>query len=314
MISPHALGALRFDGVPVTADDVLGEPDAGFRVAMDTLNLFRPSVGAFAVGMAQAALDATVAHTARRDAFGGRLKELQSVAHQVAEMSVRTEAARLMVYAAATAYDEGAADVPGAPRWRSCWPPRPPSTSSTRPSSCTAPAPCAAATCSNTSTARSAPPHLRRGQRGPARHHRQGAVQDRGGPVTAERVNPPDLAPAAGFSHAVVATGTRLVFLAGQTALDGDGKIVGDTLPEQFTRALGNLLTALRAAGGTPADLARVTVYATDVAAYRTHARELGRVWRDLAGRDYPAMAVVQVVRLWDEEAMVELDGFALLP
>ncbi|MFI0502475.1 acyl-CoA dehydrogenase family protein [Streptomyces albogriseolus] len=112
MIAPHAVGTLRFDGVPVTGADVLGEPDAGFRVAMDTLNLFRPSVGAFAVGMAQAALDATVAHTARRDAFGGRLKDLQAVAHQVAEMSVRTEAARLMVYAAATAYDEGARDVP----------------------------------------------------------------------------------------------------------------------------------------------------------------------------------------------------------
>ncbi|MEU0910702.1 acyl-CoA dehydrogenase family protein [Streptomyces althioticus] len=112
MIAPHALGTLRFDGVPVTAADVLGEPDTGFRVAMDTLNLFRPSVGAFAVGMAQAALDATVAHTAARDAFGGRLKDLQAVAHQVAEMSVRTEAARLMVYAAATAYDEGADDVP----------------------------------------------------------------------------------------------------------------------------------------------------------------------------------------------------------
>ncbi|MBJ6614280.1 acyl-CoA dehydrogenase family protein [Streptomyces sp. I4(2020)] len=112
MIAPHALGTLRFDGVPVTAADVLGEPDAGFRVAMDTLNLFRPSVGAFAVGMAQAALDAAVAHTATRDAFGGRLRDLQAVAHQVAEMSVRTEAARLMVYAAATAYDEGADDVP----------------------------------------------------------------------------------------------------------------------------------------------------------------------------------------------------------
>ncbi|MFD6034601.1 acyl-CoA dehydrogenase family protein [Streptomyces griseoincarnatus] len=112
MIAPHALGTLRFDGVPVAAADVLGEPDAGFRVAMDTLNLFRPSVGAFAVGMAQAALDATVAHTATRDAFGGRLRDLQAVAHQVAEMSVRTEAARLMVYAAATAYDEGADDVP----------------------------------------------------------------------------------------------------------------------------------------------------------------------------------------------------------
>ncbi|MFD5774596.1 RidA family protein [Streptomyces fungicidicus] len=132
--------------------------------------------------------------------------------------------------------------------------------------------------------------------------------------MTAERVNPPELSPPAGFSHAVVATGSRLVFLAGQTALDADGKVVGDTLPEQFTRALANLLTALRAAGGAPADLARVTVYATDVAAYRTHARELGRVWRELAGRDYPAMAVVEVVRLWDERAVVELDGFALLP
>ncbi|AXI89260.1 RidA family protein [Actinospica acidiphila] len=132
--------------------------------------------------------------------------------------------------------------------------------------------------------------------------------------MTAERVNPPDLSPPAGFSHAVVTTGSRVVFLAGQTALDGDGKVVGDTLPEQFTRALTNLLTALRAAGGAPADLARVTVYATDVAAYREHARELGRIWRDVAGRDYPAMAVVEVVRLWDEEAMVELDGFAVLP
>ncbi|MFE4049519.1 acyl-CoA dehydrogenase family protein [Streptomyces sp. YIM B13518] len=112
MLSPHPVGALAFDAVPVTADDVLGEVDRGFRVAMETLNLFRPSVGAFAVGMAQAALDATLAHTARRDAFGGKLKDLQSVAHQVAEMALRTESARLMVYAAATAYDEGAADVP----------------------------------------------------------------------------------------------------------------------------------------------------------------------------------------------------------
>jgi enamine deaminase RidA (YjgF/YER057c/UK114 family) len=132
--------------------------------------------------------------------------------------------------------------------------------------------------------------------------------------VSAERVNPPELSPPTGFSHAVVATGSRVVFLAGQTALDADGKIVGDTLPEQFERALANLLTALRAAGGTPADLARVTVYATDVAAYRVHARELGGLWRELAGRDYPAMAVVEVVRLWDERAMVELDGFAVLP
>ncbi|MEG3627062.1 acyl-CoA dehydrogenase family protein [Streptomyces poriticola] len=112
MLSPHPIGALAFDAVPVSADDVLGVPDRGFRVAMDTLNLFRPSVGAFAVGMAQAALDATLTHTARREAFGGRLRDLQAVSHQVAEMALRTEAARLLVYAAATAYDTGAADVP----------------------------------------------------------------------------------------------------------------------------------------------------------------------------------------------------------
>ncbi|MBD9728101.1 acyl-CoA dehydrogenase family protein [Streptomyces caniscabiei] len=112
MLSPHPIGALAFDAVPVTADDVLGTPDQGFRVAMATLNLFRPSVGAFAVGMAEAALDATLAHTARRDAFGGKLRDLQAVSHQVAEMALRTEAARLMVYAAAAAYDAGDPDVP----------------------------------------------------------------------------------------------------------------------------------------------------------------------------------------------------------
>lgn len=112
MLSPHPIGALSFEGVPVGPDDLLGEPGRGFRVAMDTLNLFRPSVGAFAVGMARAALDATVAHTAARSAFGGVLGDLQAVAHRVAEMATRTEAARLLVYAAAGAYDSGSPEVP----------------------------------------------------------------------------------------------------------------------------------------------------------------------------------------------------------
>ncbi|PWI07009.1 acyl-CoA dehydrogenase [Streptomyces sp. NWU339] len=112
MLSPHPIGALALDAVPVTSDDLLGEVDRGFRVAMGTLNLFRPSVGAFAVGMARAALDATLEHTAGREAFGGRLSDLQAVSHQVAEMALRTESARLMVYAAATAYDAGDPDVP----------------------------------------------------------------------------------------------------------------------------------------------------------------------------------------------------------
>src|SRR5207244_8599381 len=85
----------------------------GFRVAMRTLDLFRPSVGAFAVGMAQAAIDASVAHAGTRRAFGGPLKDQQAVAHLLAEMATRTEAARLLVYAAAAAYDEGASAAGG---------------------------------------------------------------------------------------------------------------------------------------------------------------------------------------------------------
>ncbi|MFG2286585.1 acyl-CoA dehydrogenase family protein [Streptomyces sp. NPDC048595] len=111
MLSPHPIGTLVFDGTPVTRADALGEVGCGFAVAMATLNLFRPSVGAFAVGMAQAALDAALAHAGARTAFGGPLKDLQSVGHQLAEMATRVEAARLLVYAAASAYDTGAPDI-----------------------------------------------------------------------------------------------------------------------------------------------------------------------------------------------------------
>ncbi|TQL91148.1 acyl-CoA dehydrogenase family protein [Pseudonocardia kunmingensis] len=108
MISPHPIGRLAFDGVRVERADVLGEVDAGFRVAMRTLDLFRPSVGAFTVGMAQAALDATVAHVKSREVHGGPLAAQQSVAHALATMATDLEAARLLVYAAASAYDAGA--------------------------------------------------------------------------------------------------------------------------------------------------------------------------------------------------------------
>ena len=114
MISPHPIGRLVFDGVPVQAAELLGEQDRGFRVAMRTLDLFRPSVGAFAVGMAQAATDAAVAHAGTRTAFGGPLKDQQAVSHLLAEMATRTEAARLLVYAAAAAYDASAGTGGGA--------------------------------------------------------------------------------------------------------------------------------------------------------------------------------------------------------
>jgi enamine deaminase RidA (YjgF/YER057c/UK114 family) len=133
------------------------------------------------------------------------------------------------------------------------------------------------------------------------------------GQMSIERVNPSSLAAPSGFAHAVVAPAGRLVFLAGQTALDASGAIVGATVVEQFERALANLLTALDAAGGGPTDLASLTVYAVDLADYRFHGREIGEVWRRLAGRNYPAMAAIGVSRLWDEAALVEVQGFAVV-
>jgi enamine deaminase RidA (YjgF/YER057c/UK114 family) len=132
--------------------------------------------------------------------------------------------------------------------------------------------------------------------------------------MTLERVNPPELARPSGFAHAIRATDTISVHLAGQTALDRDGRIVGATVVEQFEQALRNLLTALRAAGGEPAQLASVTIYAVDLADYRANAREIGAVWRRLAGEDYPAMAGIGVARLWDDDALVELQGIAEIP
>jgi acyl-CoA dehydrogenase len=108
LLAPHAIGRLTFDGVRVTEEDVLGEVDGGFAVAMRTLDLFRPSVGAFAVGMGQAALDATVAWSALREVHGAPLHEQQSVQHTLAEMATRLQAARLLVRSAAATYDDGA--------------------------------------------------------------------------------------------------------------------------------------------------------------------------------------------------------------
>jgi acyl-CoA dehydrogenase len=111
LLSPHPIGRLEFDGVYVGAEQMLGEVDKGFGVAMDTLDLFRPSVGAFAVGMAQAALDAAVSYAAYREAFGRHLSEFQAIAHQLADVATRVQAARLLVHHAAAAYDAGVRPV-----------------------------------------------------------------------------------------------------------------------------------------------------------------------------------------------------------
>ncbi len=131
--------------------------------------------------------------------------------------------------------------------------------------------------------------------------------------MNVERINPEELARPSGFSHAVAATG-RMVFLAGQIGMDRDGKVAGGGgVVPQFEQALGNLLTALAAAGGQPADLVSLTIYLIDVEDYQAHGKEIGAAWRRLAGTEYPAMAGVGVTRLWDPAALVEIQGIAVV-
>ena len=124
-----------------------------------------------------------------------------------------------------------------------------------------------------------------------------------------ERVNPPSLARPSGFTHALRHEG--VIHLSGQTAMDGEGRIVPGGIVEQFAQALENLLTALRAAGGDPAYLLSVTIYLTDIPEYQRHGKEIGELWRTKAGGDYPAMTGIGVTALWQPEAMIEIAGVA---
>jgi enamine deaminase RidA (YjgF/YER057c/UK114 family) len=131
--------------------------------------------------------------------------------------------------------------------------------------------------------------------------------------MNVERINPAELSRPSGFSHAVSVTASRMVYLAGQIGTGRDGKVVSGGVVAQFEQALGNLLTALAAAGGHPGNLVSLTIYLVDLQDYQAHGAEIGAVWRTLAGTPYPAMAGVGVTRLWDPEALVEIQGIAAL-
>jgi enamine deaminase RidA (YjgF/YER057c/UK114 family) len=125
-------------------------------------------------------------------------------------------------------------------------------------------------------------------------------------------VNPESLAPPRGYSHGMKGTG-ELLFVAGQVGWTREGRVVSADFLSQFQRALENVIDVVRAAGGQPADIARMVVYVTDKAEYAARAREIGEVWRARMGRHYPAMALVEVKALLDDEARVEIEAVALI-
>ena len=128
-----------------------------------------------------------------------------------------------------------------------------------------------------------------------------------------EFINPPECGGHPGFSHGVKTPAGNLLFIAGQVGWDEHGKIVSSDIAAQFEKALSNLVAVIRAAGGRPENLVRLTIYATDHDEYMTNLKSIGEAYRRHMGKHYPAMTLVGVQGLAEAGAKLELEATAVL-
>lgn len=127
-------------------------------------------------------------------------------------------------------------------------------------------------------------------------------------------VQPEGWAPARGYANGVVCEGGRTVYVAGQIAWDAQQRIVSDDFVAQFDQALANVVAVVEAAGGDASHVVKMTVYVTDLDAYRSNLRGVGQCWRARLGKHFPAMALVGVSGLVERDARVEIEAVAHLP
>jgi enamine deaminase RidA (YjgF/YER057c/UK114 family) len=128
-------------------------------------------------------------------------------------------------------------------------------------------------------------------------------------------INPEALGAPSGYANGLLVDGGgKLLFIAGQIAWDQDQKIVSDDFIEQFDKALSNVITVLRAAGGEPDNIVRLVIYVTNKIEYRQRTREVGERYRKHLGKHFPAMVLVQIAGLLDDRAQVEIEGMAVIP
>ena len=128
-------------------------------------------------------------------------------------------------------------------------------------------------------------------------------------------MNPEELGAPKGYSNGILAApGSRLLFVAGQVAWDSEHRIVSEDFATQFDRALENVLTVIRAAGGLPEHVVRMTLYVRGKTSYMESLRTVGEAWRQSMGRHFPAMTLVEVADLLEEGALVEIEATAALP
>ncbi|MBI3925866.1 MAG: RidA family protein [Armatimonadetes bacterium] len=127
-------------------------------------------------------------------------------------------------------------------------------------------------------------------------------------------INPESLGAPRGYSNGMLApAGGRLLFIAGQVAWDREQRIVSQRFAEQFRQALGNVLDVVREAGGGPRDIGQMRIYVRDKRAYVQDLAAVGVAYRELMGRHYPAMALVEVQALLEDEAQLEIEATAVL-
>ena len=127
-------------------------------------------------------------------------------------------------------------------------------------------------------------------------------------------INPESLGAPRGYSNGVLTeAGGRLLFIAGQVAWDQQQQIVSADFVEQFDRALANVIAVVTEAGGKAEQIARLVIYVTDKNEYRARTREVGERYRAHMGRHFPAMVLVEVKALLEDDAKVEIEGFAVL-
>jgi len=131
---------------------------------------------------------------------------------------------------------------------------------------------------------------------------------------THEVLLPEGWAPPIGYANGVAAAPGRLVFVAGQVGWDAEQRFRSEAIAPQFEQALANVLAVLAAAGGRPEHICRMTAYCCDKPAYLAARAELGRIWRRLMGRHYPAMSMIFVADLLDHPGKIELEATAVVP
>lgn len=126
-------------------------------------------------------------------------------------------------------------------------------------------------------------------------------------------INPGALGQPRGYSNGVLVEGGSLLFVAGQVGWDGVQRIVSDDFAAQFAQALENVLAVVRAAGGEPANIARLTIYVVDKEEYSSRLDDVGKAYRQLMGKHFPAMTLVEVSNLLERLAKVEIEATAVI-